>query len=271
LLGGLALVAGAAPLSSWLGTTSVGAVWGAVVDATMGGRPGGWRLVRGGLAYLAIPALAVLLGLLLWVAFRRSPRAAVVLAAVTLLANVSVQTVKHTPFGFGERWVSLNPLSGHAAVVAAIGLGWLVVAPIRHTAHAAAAALALVGSVGTGVVLAGWHTPYQVLCPLLICAGWAIVGAAAVGGQDGGRPSGASRLALTLGGLGAAVLVGIAVALANGSVPIQQDRAPPVVTSVLAVFAASALVVGIVLWPASRIGLPDPRGHSDRTMRRVER
>jgi hypothetical protein len=238
------------------------------VDVTMSGEPGGWRLFRGGLAYLAIPALLIVLGVLLWAAFRRWPRAALVLAAVTLLGNVSVQTVKHTPFGLGERWSTLNPLSGHAGVVASVCLGWLVVAPVRYTTRSAVAAVALVGSVGAGVLLAGWHTPYQVLCPCLICAGWALLGAAVLSSHNGGRTS---RLGLILRGGGVVVLVGIAMALANGSVPIQQDRAGPVVTSVLAVFAASALVVGIVLWPASRIGLPDSRDHPvRRTLRRVE-
>ena len=96
----------------------------------MSDRPGVWRLLRGGLAFVAIPALLVVLAAMLFYLYRcRALRSLAVLGAVALLGNVTAQSVKHVPLGLGQAWSTLNPLSGHVAVAASIGLGWLIVIP----------------------------------------------------------------------------------------------------------------------------------------------
>jgi hypothetical protein len=173
-LAGVSLAAVATPLSTWLAGTPQGSTWARLLDDTMSDRPGVWRLMRGGLAFLAIPALLVVLAaLLLYLYRRRTLRSLAVLAAVALLGNVTAQFVKHVPFGLGEAWSTLNPLSGHVAVTASIGLGWLVVVPARRRSVSTIVVLATTAGVSAGVIAAGWHTPFQVLCPLLISTGWA--------------------------------------------------------------------------------------------------
>jgi hypothetical protein len=175
-LAGVALVALATPLSTWLAGTPQGSTWGHLLDDTMSDRPGVWRLLRGGLAFVAIPALLIALAAMLLYLYRsRAMRSLAVLGAAALLGNVTAQFVKHVPFGLGEAWSTLNPLSGHVGVAASIGLGWLIVVPARQLAVSTIVVLATIAGVSAGVIVAGWHTPFQVLCPLLISTGWAMV------------------------------------------------------------------------------------------------
>jgi hypothetical protein len=166
----------AAPLGAWMASVLPWEVWARVVDDTMSDRPGVWRLMRGALAYLAIPGFFIVLVLMLIACFRRSVRAACVLAGVALLSNVSVQLVKHGPLWLGGSWSSVNPLSGHVGVAAGVCFAWLVVAPSELRRRSALASLIAIAGVSAGVVLAGWHTLFQVFCPMLICAGCALVG-----------------------------------------------------------------------------------------------
>jgi hypothetical protein len=159
-----------------LARTQQGSSWGQLIDDTMSDRSEVWRLLRGGLAFVAIPALlAVLAAMLLYLYRRRALGSLAVLAAVALLGNVTAQFVKHVPFGLGDIWSTLNPLSGHVAVAASIGLGWLIVVPGCHRFVSTIAVLATIAGVSAGVIVAGWHTPFQVLCPLLISTGWSMM------------------------------------------------------------------------------------------------
>lgn len=176
LLAGVAIVTVATPLSAWLAGTAQGSTWAQLLDDTMSDRPGVWRLLRGGLAFVAIPALLVVLAAMLFYLYRcRALRSLAVLGAVALLGNVTAQFVKHVPLGLGQAWSTLNPLSGHVAVAASIGLGWLIVVPARQRSVSTIVVLPTIAGVSAGVIVAGWHTPFQVLCPLLISTGWAMV------------------------------------------------------------------------------------------------
>lgn len=173
---GLTLVTVAAPISAWLAATASGRAWSEIIDDTMSDRSGAWHFMRGGLAFLVIPALLLVLALILLFLYRRrSMRSVVVLGIIVLLSNLTAQFVKHAPFGLGEAWPTLNPLSGHVAVVTSISLGWLVVVPARLKPVSTVSAIVTIGGVSCGVMLAGWHTPFQVLCPVLISTGWAIL------------------------------------------------------------------------------------------------
>jgi hypothetical protein len=250
---GVALVAVAAPLSYVLASTTIGRDWTQVVDDTMSDRTGVWRLLRGGFAYLTIPALLLGLAVLLVVTYRRSPRAAWVLAGTSLAGNVTVQLIKHPPPGI-VAWLPLDPLSGHVGVAASICLGWLVVAPVARRLRFAVVAALVIAAVAWGMLLAGWHSPFQILCPLLICAGWALVGRAVLLIRPvEGRPS-------VVGGV-AALVVGIVVSGATWwyvmgpALPFTRIGPEPVVLALVWVTGVSVGVVGLVLAVAS-LGAP---------------
>ena len=70
-LAGMALVVLAPPVSTRMASSGRGRSWTQLLDDIMSGRPGVWRLMRGGLAFLAIPGLLVVLALLLLYLYRR--------------------------------------------------------------------------------------------------------------------------------------------------------------------------------------------------------
>jgi hypothetical protein len=179
-VGGLGLVVAAAPLSQWLADTTDGARWAQRLHDLVSDQSGVWRLMRGGLAYVAIPALLVLLALMALACYRRSVRRAALLVITVVIANLSVQLVKHAPFGFADDVSRLNPLSGHVGVAASACLTWMVVAPPGRRRGTAPASGLIIGGVAFGVIMAGWHTPWQVLCSLMLCTGWAVVSSAFV-------------------------------------------------------------------------------------------
>jgi hypothetical protein len=233
-------------MSSSLAKTPVGRHWGDVVDATMSDRSGMWRLMRGGLAYLVVPALFGLLILMLWARYRRSPRSAVMLGGVALLANLSTQVVKHPPFSLGDAWALLNPLSGHVGVAGGVLLGWLVVTPARNRGRWVLTAFGVIASVGSGVVLAGWHTPFQVVCPLLICTGWAIVGSALMPHPD--RPLGPSvPILVTAAVVGLIGSLSVAIVVSSGAISLTPDSAMPVLLALVTIIGMCLLCVTSVV------------------------
>jgi hypothetical protein len=147
-----------------------------------------------------------------------------------LLSNLTVQFVKLVPLGIEESSTSLNPLSGHVGVAAGVCLGWLVVAPAPWRRRSAAGAAGVLVAVSTGVMTAGWHSPFQVLCPLLMATGWAIVGSAVLSRPSGVRGSGPSSdlrhgVAATLSGL-LVVVLSTAVLLRYPASMLQLGSAP---------------------------------------------
>ena len=138
-------------------------------------------------AYLLIPALFVLFAVLFVSRIPPIPEGGMGVRRRGAAANLTVQFVKIAPLGIEESSTALNPLSGHVGVAAGVCLGWLVVAPTPWRRRSAAAAAMILVAVSTGVMAAGWHSPFQVLCPLLMATGWAVVGAALLSREDSGR------------------------------------------------------------------------------------
>jgi hypothetical protein len=238
-------------------STPTGRAWSEVVDATMRDRPGVWGLLRGGYAYLLIPELLVVLaGLLVLVHRHRGSRAAWVLGAVALASNLTVQFVKLAPLGIEQNPTALDPLSGHVGVAAGVCLGWLVVAPPLWRARSAVATAAVLVAVTSGVLLAGWHSPFQLLCPLLMATGWAVVGAAALS-VEASAPDGESRLR---NGHGRAPLVSGLLVVAGTSFVVfrfqdalLQPGVAPVVLAVLWISGWCAAAVGCLVQVTSLV------------------
>lgn len=255
---GLATVAVAAPLAGWMTSTPIGAHWSQVVDDTLTDLPQPLKVLQLVYAYLAIPALVLAFAVLCWLTYRRSWRAALTYAAVLLLTNLSVQFVKLAPLGLKPSSTSLDPLSGHVGVAAGVVLGWLLVAPVRrHLRSEVLSALVLV-AVTSGVMLAGWHSPFQVLCPLLFGMGWSLVGAAVLARGAAAAPTLRARTWRDIAAIvSGAVVVGIstAVLLANAAT-FPHIGAGPVVLAVCWTTGWCAVAVGVVDLASTRI--PDP-------------
>jgi hypothetical protein len=208
-------------------------------------------------AYLVIPTLVVVFAVLCRLAYRRSRRSALVFAAVALLTNLSVQFVKLAPLGLQQGSTLLDPLCGHVGVAAGIGLAWLLVAPARRRRRSEILIAALLAVVTTGVMLVGWHSPFQVLCPLLFGLGWSLVGAAvlardAASAVPPGRP-GRDVAAVVSGGV--TVAISTAVLLADAAT-FPHIGTGPVVLAVCWTTGWCAVAVGAVALASTRI--PDP-------------
>jgi hypothetical protein len=262
---GLVVAGVAAPLARSLTSTPLGRTWSRVVDDAMSDLSGVWRVLRGVYAYALIPTLFVLLAVLLYVTHRqRGARAAWVLVAVAVLSNVMVQVVKLAPLGIEQGPTALDPLSGHVGVAAGVCLGWLVVAPTRWRVGSAVAAAAVLVAVTSGVILAGWHSPFQVLCPLLIATGWTTV-AAAVLSPTVPRPGGRQRSERSSDARHgwAALLSGLLVVAGTSAVLFRFQESIVLMETAAVVLAAlwtagwCAAVVGFVLIASRQV--PDPR------------
>ncbi len=258
LLAGVVILAAALPLTYLVASSPAGLVWpGLLEDEALLTKSALWAPVSE-LGRLAKPVV-ILLGLVMVVAcLRVSRRSTAVLVGVVALSNLTVQGLKR-PIAFDAPHLGgLNPLSGHVGLVAAVLLGWLVVAPAALKAVSAVCPVGAIGGVCAGVVLAGWHSPAQVLCCLMICLGWALVGAAAMGqdASDGAVPRWGLPAGGTLGALGALVLTGGLVAsrsLTGGS-----HGATPAHASGIAVavgVGGSLVAVGVLVGLTSHLGM----------------
>lgn len=254
----------AAPLARWMTSTPTGRTWSRVVDTTMSDLPGAWRVLRGVYAYALVPSLFLLLAVLVVLTYRhRGSRAAWVFVAMALLSNLTVQFVKLAPLGIEQGATALDPLSGHVGVAAGVCIGWLVVAPTGWRARSAAAAAAVLVAVTSGVMLAGWHSPFQVLCPLLIATGWTNVGAAVMSAEvspSAGRRS--SKRSSDTRHARAALLSGLVVVTGSSAVlfgfrePILQIGIAPVVLAAFWTAGWCAAAVGFILIASRHV--PDP-------------
>ena len=148
--------------------------WAQTLQEDVQGRPGQWRLLRGTMAYLAMPCLLIAGAAVVLRVSRRSRRDALVLAAFILAANTTIQCLKHPLLWQPQALVDLDPLSGHVGVAAAVGVGSLLVSSSARAAFVAVAVVILISAVSMGVLLSGWHTLPQVLTPLIICVAWAV-------------------------------------------------------------------------------------------------
>jgi hypothetical protein len=222
-------------LAHWSRLQQSSVAFGGMVDD----RGGVWRLLRGTLAYGALPFLLLLAAVLVVVTFRRSRRDGLVLGGAMLAGNVTVQLIKHPPMWKHSPLLALDPLSGHVGVATAVALGLILVARRARQPTAAIAALAVISMTGVGVILAGWHSLAQVACPFLVVLGWTII---ATGFLSQGRHTGArgSWKTLTVAGIagiaGSGLAISFLVLIVEGPVPTQSTLASA------SVFVACAVV-----------------------------
>ncbi|MDQ2758352.1 MAG: hypothetical protein M3Y71_17660 [Actinomycetota bacterium] len=175
--GGMALVLLAVPVVVLLSGEMVGRRWhGLRFDDPFVDRTAIAKVAEVVLTDVAKPALVVAsLALVVWCLKRRSRRTAVIVGVTILVSNVTVQVVKHSPVDPGGALARLGPLSGHAALAGALCCGALLVVPLGRLFAAAAAVCTLLAAICLGVMAMGWHDPEEVLAPVLICLGWAMV------------------------------------------------------------------------------------------------
>lgn len=187
--GGIAVVVLSVHLCGQLAQATDWVTVGAQVSESVRPRPGVWRLLRGTLHFLEIPALFVLATTIAYAVWRRDRRAAATFVVVFALTNFVVQGVKYELV-----WTppELNPLSGHAGLAAGLGCAWLVSGLGGLGGRSGAgggrawrriqvwgAGVVMAGTCGA-VILTGWHTLPQVLAPIGIGVGCAVVGRALV-------------------------------------------------------------------------------------------
>lgn len=207
-------------------------------------RPGPWRLLRGTLHYVAIPALIVVSAAAGYAVWRRDRRAAVLFGLVLLASNLVVQGVKHGPLPAADQ---LNPLSGHAGLAAGLACAWTLTASIDGTrwrpASMAGAVLVAAGT-ASAVLLTGWHTLPQVLAPIGIAGGCALVGRAM--GPVGLTSATSRRVSSVL--LLSGAVAGCASWWGAGSidVPASAGVGPAVLVVLAAVVAATCGAAGLI-------------------------
>jgi hypothetical protein len=180
----LGIVVGAVPAALLLLSTPAGGPLTYEMADALSDRSGPWQVLRDLLSRAAMPALFLILIVMLVAIWRARRRAALVLAVTVVLANVTVQAIKHSPVVPSRQLALIDPMSGHVGIVAAIALCWLVVAPRKATAVSALCAVVAITGISFGVVLAGWHTLPQVVCPLLIATGWAVAAGMVVPAEE---------------------------------------------------------------------------------------
>lgn len=238
--------------TAWVSKSPLGRQWGEIRLEDHPGRSSELTLFETLLGDVGKPLLVLAsLGLVLW-CYRQSRRRAVLVAALVFAGNVTVQAVKHSPLDPGGALGTLNPLSGHAALVGALCLAWLLVVPSRRLVFASLASLLAIGGVCLAVMMVRWHDPLEVVCPVLVCLGWALVVAPwlrPVGTAGATRVSRWPALALGLAGvvLSALSLLGGALstlsalsALSASSMDVPREPAP-------GMDSAAVLVVGVCL------------------------
>lgn len=206
-------------------------------------RPGGWRLMRGGLHYLVLPGLGLLGLVVAGLVWRRDRPALPAFVTGAVLTSLAVQGTKQVQLPGAPE---LNPLSGHLGVAAGLALPLLVL-PVLPLLLRVLGSLALLVGTGGGVLLAGWHTLPQVAAPLGIGAACVVLAMAVAPGRE--RPTMSALLPSSIAGCGVIGLTAIAYAVTHLDVPA---AAPvPFGTAATLAFAAltsaALLAIGLVL------------------------
>lgn len=188
---------------------------------------------------------------------RESPARGLQVTLVLLLANFSVQVLKHWPDGPPPILMGVEPLSGHAALVGAVTLSWLVTRRGHDTFRAACVVSAAVIATCLVAVVPGRHSPIQVACPLVICLGWVL----ALPLVQPGRPRTGERSPYAYGG--AFACFGLLLAVLSLLPPGFENEAATAsgfILSLLHVVAfvagSTLLVVGTTLVGASLLASP---------------
>jgi hypothetical protein len=202
-------------LAQWSRLQAFSVAFGGLVDE----QGGVFRLLRGALAYGAMPVLLVLAAALVAATFRRARRDALVVGGAMLAGNLTVQLIKHPLNWAHSPLVVLDPLSGHVGMATAVAMGSILVARLARQLTVAIAGLAVVSLIGVGVILAGWHSLAQVVCPFLVVLGWMIIATGFL--SEGEHPSaGRFRRAFTIAGIGGlGVAIGSLILIIGRPVP----------------------------------------------------
>ena len=87
---GAGMIVSAIPVACLMASWRPGQELAVAVHDELWGRPGAWRLLRGVLAYVCIPAMLATAAVVILLALRRSRRSATLLAAAMVLGNISV-------------------------------------------------------------------------------------------------------------------------------------------------------------------------------------
>ena len=158
--------------------------------------------------------------------------------------NLLTQGIKHGPVSTPS---GLNPLSGHVGLAAGLGCAWVLIGlglETRWRRVSLGGAALVVAGTGGAVLLTGWHTLPQVLAPIGIAAGCALIA---------GSASPPHLPALTTGRAGFwMVLVGLALGVGavwgGGSIAsAEASRVGPAIALLLAVVvAATTVALGLV-------------------------
>ena len=254
----LALVTAASVALGLVSVVGVGllAAWPPVADVTTAvilevrPRSGVWRLLRGSLRYVAVPALLLLAVAAFSVVWRRDRLRAAAFGASFLVSNLLVQLVKHGQLPSTE---GLNPLSGHAGLACGLALSWYAVLgdgrADRGSRSRRGAVLTLAAGTGAAVILTGWHSLPQVLGPLGLATGCALVARAVVGTRSSG-PAGprASLLAASVtarAAVAAPVVTTVVVAVGVAAVGVlPRLPAHPLAAALACVTAVLSATVG---------------------------
>jgi hypothetical protein len=227
------------------------------------GRDGPWRVMRGVLAYAAIPGLLAAAAMLVLLTVRRSRRDALVLAGAMIAANVMVQVLKHAPGWSAPVVTPLDPLSGHAAVSGSVLLAWAVTVRPPRRIYAAAIAAFVVSLIGVGVVLASWHSVAQVVCPFLVALGWTIVAEGMLSPPREPVPPRHRRFGVVAVPFGLLVAAASLALVAHADVPTDRTLGMAVWCLAGAVAGMAVAGVGVLMWnqaPNRRASTPlDPR------------
>ena len=233
--------------------------WQDLATETIDGRDAGVLALRAVLEYPAVPVLLAIMGVSVVLTLRRSVWLGIALLACYAGANLVIQALKQPPLADLEALREIGHLSGQVGVATALGLGWLVVAPRGVRAVFAWPAFSLLAAYGAGTILTRWHTVSEVLIPMVVCGGWAILLALAVrlANRDSRRSAGhgsTTRLPATAGYLLGAATSGLLVVavMAPRLVPDEYGNSVDAVSlTVFAVVLTAALLVGASLGAAA--------------------
>lgn len=235
---------------------------------------------------LVLAAVAAL-GLVALATARGGLALLVTVAAALAGANASSQLLKDVldrPNLLGDAAYAVGNSfpSGHATLVASLGLASVVVAPrVLRTPVAILAALAMV-AVGTSTIVAGWHRLADVVGAFLIALAWNAIPTAllvliqgrmprhswrsGLGGTATGLAAFVGAAAVLAGGLGLAVALvvpaPIADALATGPAPAQTFVAAVTISA-----GTGFLAVAALLWALRGVALELPPSLDEPTLR----
>ncbi len=226
--------------------------WQDLATETIDGQDTGVLVLRTVLEYPAVPVLLAIMGVSVVLTLRRSVRLGVALLACYVGANLVIQALKQPPLADLETMRVIGHLSGQVGVASALCLGSVVVAPRRVRAVSAWPAFGLLAAYGAGTILTRWHTVSEVVIPMVVCGGWAIllVFVVRLANRESRRSAGhrsTTGLPATAGYLLGAATSGLLVVavLAPRLVPDEYGNSGDAVSlTVFAVVLTAALLVG---------------------------